>query len=71
MLANGFAKPVVVEIEWLANQQENEHMVVAEVDENPDLYVKATSPVRSSFTGVPTFRTRSSETFSRRWSSSA
>jgi thiosulfate/3-mercaptopyruvate sulfurtransferase len=38
MSENGFAKPVVVETEWLANERENEHIVVAEVDENPDLY---------------------------------
>ena len=38
MAENGYAKPVLVTTEWLAEHLENEEIVVAEVDENPDLY---------------------------------
>ena len=38
MAQNGDAKPVLVTTEWLADQLDDEGLVVAEVDENPDLY---------------------------------
>jgi thiosulfate/3-mercaptopyruvate sulfurtransferase len=34
----GYAKPVLVTTEWLSEQLSDENLVVAEVDENPDLY---------------------------------
>jgi thiosulfate/3-mercaptopyruvate sulfurtransferase len=38
MAENGYAKPVLVTTEWLAEHLEDDDIVVAEVDENPDLY---------------------------------
>jgi thiosulfate/3-mercaptopyruvate sulfurtransferase len=38
MAENGYAKPVLVTTEWLAGHVDDEGVVVAEVDENPDLY---------------------------------
>jgi thiosulfate/3-mercaptopyruvate sulfurtransferase len=38
MADNGYAKPVLVTTEWLAEHAGDEGLVVAEVDENPDLY---------------------------------
>src|ERR671936_2723519 len=38
MAENGYAKPVLVSIEWLADHLRDDNIVVAEVDENPDLY---------------------------------
>jgi thiosulfate/3-mercaptopyruvate sulfurtransferase len=38
MAENGYAKPVLVTTDWLVGQAENANVVVAEVDENPDLY---------------------------------
>jgi thiosulfate/3-mercaptopyruvate sulfurtransferase len=38
MAENGYAKPVLVTTEWVAEHLEDENVVVAEVDENPDLY---------------------------------
>jgi thiosulfate/3-mercaptopyruvate sulfurtransferase len=38
MAENGYAKPVLVTTEWLAEHLTDESVVVAEVDENPDLY---------------------------------
>ena len=38
MAQNGYAKPVLVTTEWLADQLDDEGLVVAEVDEDPDLY---------------------------------
>jgi thiosulfate/3-mercaptopyruvate sulfurtransferase len=38
MAENGYAKPVLVSTEWLAEHLAEEGLVVAEVDENPDLY---------------------------------
>src|SRR3712207_3830328 len=35
---NGYAKPVLVSTEWLAEHLGDDNLVVAEVDENPDLY---------------------------------
>jgi thiosulfate/3-mercaptopyruvate sulfurtransferase len=35
---NGYAKPVLVSTEWLADHLKDPGLVVAEVDENPDLY---------------------------------
>ena len=38
MAENGYAKPVLVTTEWLAEHVDDSNVVVAEVDENPDLY---------------------------------
>jgi thiosulfate/3-mercaptopyruvate sulfurtransferase len=38
MAQNGYAKPVLVSTDWLAEHLHDDNVVVAEVDENPDLY---------------------------------
>jgi thiosulfate/3-mercaptopyruvate sulfurtransferase len=38
MAENGYAKPVLVDTGWLADHLDDPGVVVAEVDENPDLY---------------------------------
>jgi thiosulfate/3-mercaptopyruvate sulfurtransferase len=38
MAENGYARPVLVTTDWLADHLNDEHMVVAEVDEDPSLY---------------------------------
>jgi thiosulfate/3-mercaptopyruvate sulfurtransferase len=38
MAGDGYAKPVLVTTEWLVEHLRDEGLVVAEVDENPDLY---------------------------------
>jgi thiosulfate/3-mercaptopyruvate sulfurtransferase len=38
MAENGYAKPVLVTSEWLAEHLNDDNVVIAEVDENPDLY---------------------------------
>src|SRR5688500_6341063 len=38
MAEDGYAKPVLVSTEWLAEHLGEDGLVVAEVDENPDLY---------------------------------
>jgi thiosulfate/3-mercaptopyruvate sulfurtransferase len=38
MAENGYAKPVLVTTDWLAEHLNDDEVVVAEVDENPDLY---------------------------------
>ena len=38
MAENGYAKPVLVTTDWLAEHLNDPDVVVAEVDENPDLY---------------------------------
>jgi thiosulfate/3-mercaptopyruvate sulfurtransferase len=38
MAENGYAKPVLVTTEWLVEHLNDDNVVVAEVDENPDLY---------------------------------
>ena len=38
MADNGYAKPVLVTTDWLAEHRGDEGVVVGEVDENPDLY---------------------------------
>jgi thiosulfate/3-mercaptopyruvate sulfurtransferase len=38
MAGNGYAKPVLVTTDWLAEHLNDDVVVVAEVDENPDLY---------------------------------
>jgi thiosulfate/3-mercaptopyruvate sulfurtransferase len=38
MVENGYAKPVLVTTEWLVEHLNDGSVVVAEVDENPDLY---------------------------------
>src|SRR5689334_10937073 len=38
MAENGYANPVLVTTDWLADHLDDDSVVVAEVDENPDLY---------------------------------
>src|ERR671926_150316 len=38
MAENGYANPVLVTTDWLADHLNDENVVVAEVDENPDVY---------------------------------
>jgi thiosulfate/3-mercaptopyruvate sulfurtransferase len=38
MAEDGYAKPVLVTTQWLAEHLNDDNLVVAEVDENPDLY---------------------------------
>src|SRR5438045_3538327 len=38
MTENGYAKPALVTTDWLADHLNDEKVVVAEVDENPDIY---------------------------------
>src|SRR2546423_3088742 len=38
MAENGYAKPVLVTTDWLADHLDDGNVIVAEVDENPDLY---------------------------------
>src|SRR3954463_3455112 len=38
MAENGYAKPVLVTSDWVAEHGDDDDVVVAEVDENPDLY---------------------------------
>src|SRR5438874_13351831 len=38
MAENGYAKPVLVATDWLAEHLNDSNVVVSEVDENPDLY---------------------------------
>ena len=38
MAENGYAKPVLVTTDWLADHLDDESVVIAEADENPDLY---------------------------------
>ena len=38
MVGDGYAKPVLVTTEWLADHLEDDGLAIAEVDENPDLY---------------------------------
>jgi len=38
MAENGYAKPVLVTSDWVAEHGGDSGVVVAEVDENPDLY---------------------------------
>jgi thiosulfate/3-mercaptopyruvate sulfurtransferase len=44
MVENGYAKPVLVSTEWLAEHLGDASVVVAEVDENPDLYAAGHVP---------------------------
>ena len=44
MPEDGYAKPVLVTTEWLAERLEDEGVVVAEVDESPDLYEEGHVP---------------------------
>jgi 3-mercaptopyruvate sulfurtransferase SseA len=71
MTENGYAKPVLVTTEWLAEQLQDDNLVVAEVDENPELYDEGHIRARSSCTGRTISRIRSSATWwTRRPSSS-
>jgi thiosulfate/3-mercaptopyruvate sulfurtransferase len=38
MAENGYAKPVLVTTDWLAEHLNDDNVIVAEVDENPDVY---------------------------------
>src|SRR3989454_9734088 len=44
MSGNGYSKPVLVTTDWLAEQLGNDGLVVAEVDENTDLYEEGHIP---------------------------
>jgi thiosulfate/3-mercaptopyruvate sulfurtransferase len=44
MAGNGYAKPVLVTTDWLADHLGDAGLVVAEVDENPDLYDESHIP---------------------------
>src|ERR1043165_9431499 len=44
MAENGYAKPVLVATDWLAEHLNDPGIVVAEVDENPDLYEEGHIP---------------------------
>jgi thiosulfate/3-mercaptopyruvate sulfurtransferase len=44
MAENGYAKPVLVTTDWLAERLHDSNVVVAEVDENPDLYEEGHIP---------------------------
>jgi thiosulfate/3-mercaptopyruvate sulfurtransferase len=44
MTDNGYAKPVLVTTDWLVDHLGDEGLVVAEVDENPDLYEEGHIP---------------------------
>jgi thiosulfate/3-mercaptopyruvate sulfurtransferase len=44
MAENGYAKPVLVTTDWLADHRGDANVVVAEVDENPDLYEEGHIP---------------------------
>src|SRR5256885_14793973 len=44
MAENGYAKPVLVRTDWLAEHLDDPSVVVAEVDENPDLYDENSIP---------------------------
>jgi thiosulfate/3-mercaptopyruvate sulfurtransferase len=44
MAENGYAKPVLVTTDWLAEHLDDGGIVVAEVDENPDLYEEGHIP---------------------------
>jgi thiosulfate/3-mercaptopyruvate sulfurtransferase len=53
---NGYAKDVLVTTDWLAEHAGDDNLVVAEVDENPDLYDEG------HIAGVTISRTTSSAT---------
>jgi thiosulfate/3-mercaptopyruvate sulfurtransferase len=44
MGGNGYSKDVLVSTDWLAEHLEDDNLVVAEVDENPDLYEEGHIP---------------------------
>ena len=44
MTENGYAKPALVTTDWLADHLNDEKVVVAEVDENPDIYDESHIP---------------------------
>jgi thiosulfate/3-mercaptopyruvate sulfurtransferase len=44
MAENGYAKPVLVTTDWLVEHLQDDDLVVAEVDENPDLYEEGHIP---------------------------
>ena len=44
MAENGYAKPVLVTSDWVAEHAGDDNVVVAEVDENPDLYEEGHIP---------------------------
>ena len=44
MTENGYAKPALVTTDWLADHLKDDKVVVAEVDENPDIYDESHIP---------------------------
>src|SRR5437763_17142771 len=44
MTGDGYGKPVLVTTEWLAEHLNDDEVVVAEVDEDPDLYEEGHIP---------------------------
>jgi thiosulfate/3-mercaptopyruvate sulfurtransferase len=44
MAENGYAKPVLVTTDWLAEHLNHDNVVVAEVDEDPALYEEGHIP---------------------------
>src|SRR3954463_10813722 len=44
MAENGYAKPVLVTSDWVAEHGDDDNVVIAEVDENPDLYEEGHIP---------------------------
>jgi thiosulfate/3-mercaptopyruvate sulfurtransferase len=42
---NGYAKPVLVTTDWVSEHIDDGNVVVAEVDENPDLYHDGLVPI--------------------------
>src|SRR3954454_8974002 len=44
MAENGYAKPVLVSSDWVADHSGDDSVVVAEGDENPDLYEEGHIP---------------------------
>src|SRR3954453_11234607 len=44
MAENGYAKPVLVTSDWVAEHGSDDNVAIAEVDENPDLYEEGHIP---------------------------
>src|SRR3954470_23369495 len=44
MAENGYAKPVLVTSDWVAEHGDDDNVVIAEVDENTDLYEEGHIP---------------------------
>ena len=65
-MVEGYVKQVLVTTDWLAERLDDDGVVVAEVDENPDLYDEGHIPGAVKLHWRTTSRTRSSATSSRR-----